>query len=343
MGNKKNVEMLDRVVRIIDKEKRFLGTGLLLNENGWVLTCGHLFKDLSIQDGISLNKKLDLEIQTFDNNVYECDYLEEKFYDAQNLFDYAIIKTKCSHKCKTKLNVRRKIEENTKAHMHGFSGNADFLLRINGTIIGPTYSYSTCSDLPALQLQWDSNGTYSGFSGSPILVKDSRLGLFLAGVQNSELNKLDMQFGTPLINILDHSSILTDTVEGVSDMEYRKAGFKLEYLVELNTSEPSESDINFEGLMAEIKQHTPKLVGQISEKKLLNRLIKKVSKKKHIVGFVVCHQRPNKNTVRRSLAKHFGRNKWTQNMYDVVTEEELVQLRKYLEYVQVLLFKGIEK
>lgn len=338
MKAKKLIEFDERVVRIFDDQRNFRGTGILLNDQGWVLTCGHLFSNIQASDGVALKKEIAWYIQTIDGSHHKCEHLEEKF-DDKCLFDYALFKAACKSTFSSKLLVRRNIEENVKAQMRGFSGNAPFLIRINGTIIGPSYSYDQECDQPVMQLLWEQQGSYTGFSGAPIFVKDSRIGTFLAGVQASEFDRLSSQFGTPLLGILNKSNLLSDTVLEISDNQYRRTGFRIDSVTELNIS-IEEYNAFIKKLIEKIKHKHPKLIGQISIRKLSQRVLQRISSGDKIVALVISEKRPKKVLVRSVLATHFRKNKWHQNMFEVMTEEELIQLRNYREYVKVFLFQG---
>ncbi len=336
------VEFDECIVRIFDDNDNFRGTGLLLNSDGWVLTCGHLFSELNIEDGLALDVPLTKDspwkIQTIDGKFHDCEILVEKF-DNKCLFDYAIVQTSCDMSVSSNLLARRGIDENIKAQMRGFSGNVPILMRVNGTIVGPAFRYDTHCEEPFLQLLWDNNGSYTGFSGAPIFVKDSRIGTFLAGVHSSEIeNNLEGQFGTPLINILNKSNLLSDVVSQLSDQDYRRTGFRVDAVTDLNLYLDKKRVIVPEDVIENIKVKESKLVGQISVKKLTNRINQRTVAGDNIVSLVVCDRRPSRVSVRKNLATHFRKQHWRQNMFEVMTDEELRQLRNYREYIKVFLF-----
>lgn len=337
MTKKKNPHFLDRIVRIIDESKTFQGTGTLLDDPGWVLTCGHVFKSLNIGDGVSLKKTLPWAIQTSDGACHDIEYLDEKF-DDHCLFDYALFKSKCARSFAVPLMARNNVEEHRSASMYGFSGAAKLLLRVNGRIIGPTSLYQAGCTQQLLQLFWQNPGSYTGFSGAPIFVDEPHIGVLLAGIQSSELEQVHAQVGTPLAAILQRSTIFSSTIATLSNNAYRRKGFRLESTHDLSLQTGAELDLAADTVLSRLRQSMPSLAGQISKRHFASRLRNRIADGKKVVALVVCTRRPRRYAERTQLATHFGKQRWRQNMLEVMTEEELRQLRAYREYVKVFLF-----
>ncbi|WP_347278570.1 serine protease [Plasticicumulans sp.] len=329
-----------RVVRITNNTDVYLGTGILLSHEGWVLTCGHLFKDLGVPDGTDLSFEIDWYIHTLDGTKHKCTFILEKFNKKETI-DYAIIKTECLVEFYPPLIPRKSVEEH-KAHMIGFSEDApEHRLKIDGRIVGPVLYYGH-NHPPLLQLYWHYVGSYVGFSGSPIFIIDIRSGVLLAGIQSSELTTVQVPLGTSTIAIQKTSMIFSNAFNNKSANNNdcftpNTQGFHKNPPHILDIDKTSSKLSLPDKIIHGMQWHASSLLNQISLIKLKKNLSTCIAATTDITAIAVSVHRPNTVLLRNQLAAIFGKKRWRRNMFKALTQKELEHLRSYSEYVEIFL------